>query len=76
MSGTCTETRQTLSKELMASALRNLLNASMKTQSDLLIVAIMLLTIIAVEPLISALVVTVLGGSALIIFTRVRRLLD
>jgi hypothetical protein len=60
----------------MASALRNLLNASMKTQSDLLIVAIMLLTIIAVEPLISALVVTVLGGSALIIFTRVRRLLD
>ena len=54
----------------------NLLNASMKTLSDLLIVAIMLLTIIAVEPLISALVVTVLGGSALIIFTRVRRLLD
>jgi hypothetical protein len=34
----------------MASALRNLLNASMKTLSDVLIVAILLITLIAVEP--------------------------
>lgn len=54
----------------------NLLNASMKTLSDVLIVAILLITLIAVEPFISALVIAILGGSALIIFTRVRRLLD
>jgi len=54
----------------------NLLNASMKTLSDVLIVLIMLLTLVIVEPFISILVILVLGGSALIIFTRVRNTLD
>ncbi|MBN2298601.1 MAG: ABC transporter ATP-binding protein [Deltaproteobacteria bacterium] len=54
----------------------NLLNASMKTLSDILIVIIMLTTLVIVEPLISVLVILVLGGSALIIFTKIRHLLD
>lgn len=54
----------------------NMLNASMKTLSDMLIVFIMLLTLVIVEPFISILVILVLGGSALIIFTRVRTTLD
>jgi ABC-type multidrug transport system fused ATPase/permease subunit len=54
----------------------NLLNASMKTLSDILIVAIMLTTLVIVEPIISVLVIIVLGSSALIIFTKVRHLLD
>ena len=53
-----------------------LLNAAMKTLSDILIVAIMLITLVIVEPLISVLVILVLGASALIIFTKVRNVLD
>ena len=53
-----------------------LLNSTLMGLSDILIIFALVLTLSIVEPIVSLLVILVVGGSAFIIFTRIRRSLD
>lgn len=53
-----------------------LLNATLMGLSEFMIICALLLTLFIVEPIVSLLVLMAVGGSAFIIFTRIRRSLD